>query len=52
MVWHKMITNHPNSKGDAYFVNSEIKLTDDMQKECNPDTENESNGNLERLSNI
>ena len=47
-----MITNRPNSKGDSYFVNSENKLTDDIQKECNSDTENESNVNPRRLSNI
>ena len=33
MVPHNMITNRPNSKGDSYFVNSQIKLTDDMQKD-------------------
>ena len=33
MVPHNMITNCPNSKGDSYFVNSQIKLTDDMQKD-------------------
>ena len=33
MVTHNMITNCPNSKGDSYFVNSQIKLTDDMQKD-------------------
>ena len=47
-----MIANHPNSKGDSYFVNSKNKLTNDMQKECTSDTENESNLNPERLSNI
>ena len=52
MVRHNMITNCPNSKGDSYIVNSQNKLTDDMQKECNSGTENESNMNLERLSNI
>ena len=39
-------------KDDSYFVNSENKLTDDMQNKCNSDTENESNVNPERLSNI
>lgn len=38
MIQHNMITNSPNFKGDSNFVNSEIELTDDMQKECNPDT--------------
>ena len=33
MVPHNMKTNRPNSKGDSYFVNSQIKLTDDMQKD-------------------
>ena len=47
-----MITNRPNSKGDSYLINSENKLMDDMQKECNSVTENESNVNPERLSNI
>ena len=50
MVRHNIITNHPNSNGDSHFVNSEIKLMDDKQKACNPDNENESNKNLERLS--
>ena len=48
MVRHNMITNRPNSKDDSYFVNSENKLMDDMQKECNSDIENV---NPERLSN-
>ena len=52
MVRHNMITNRPNSKDDSYFVNSENKLMDDMQKECNSDTENESNVNRERSSNF
>ena len=52
MVRHNMITKCPNSKGDSYIVNSQNKLTDDMQKECNSDTGNESNMNPERLSNI
>ena len=39
------IIYRPKSKGDSYFVNSENKLTDDMQKECNSDSENESNVN-------
>ena len=52
MVRHNMITNRPNSKGDPYFVNSQNKLTDDMQKECNSDIENESSVNTERLLNI
>ena len=52
MVRHNMTTNCPNSKGDSYFVNCENKLMDDMQKECNSNTENESNVNPERLSNI
>ena len=47
-----MITNRPNSKGDSYLINSENKLMDDMQKECNSVTENESNVNPETLSNI
>ena len=42
----------PNSKGDSCLVNSENKLTDDMQKECNSYAENESNVNPERLANI
>ena len=41
-----------NSKGDSYFVNNQNKITDDMQKGYNSDTENESNVNPERLSNI
>ena len=41
-----MITNRPNSKGDSYFVNSEIELTDDMQNKCNPYTKNKSKENL------
>ena len=52
MVQHGMITNRLNSKGDSYFVSSKNKLMDDMQKECNSGTENESNVNPERLSNI
>ena len=52
MVQHNMITNRPNSNGDSYFVNIENKLTDNMPKECDSDTENESNMNPERLSNI
>ena len=52
MVRHNMTINCPNSKGDSYFVNCENKLMDDMQKECNSNTENESNVNPERLSNI
>ena len=52
MVWHNVITNRPNSKGDSYFTNSENKLTDGIQKECNSDTENESKMNPTRLSNI
>ena len=52
MVWRSLITNRPNSKDDSYFVNSEVELTDDIQKECNPDTENKSSENLERLSNV
>ena len=53
MVRHNMIiANHSNSKSNSYFVNSENKLTDDMQKECNSDTENESIANPERLSKI
>ena len=51
MVQHGMITNRLNSKGDSYFVSSKNKLMDDMQKECNSGTENESNVNPERLSN-
>ena len=41
-----------NSKGDSYFVNNQNKITDDMQKGYNSDTENESKVNPERLSNI
>ena len=52
MFRHNMIRNRPNSKDDSHFVNSENKLTDGMQKECNSDTENESNLNPGRLSNI
>ena len=48
MVRHNMIANRPNSKGDSYFANSENKLTGDMQKEYNSDTENKSNVNPER----
>ena len=33
MFRHNVITNRPNSKGNTYFVSSNIKLTDDMQKE-------------------
>ena len=52
MFRHNMIRNRPNSKDDSHFVNSENKLTDDMEKECNSDTENEFNVNPGRLSNI
>ena len=50
MVRRNMIIR-PNSKGDSCFVNSENKLTDDMQKECNSYAENESNVNPE-IANI
>ena len=52
MFRHIMRTNRPNSKGDSYLANSENKLTNDMKKECNSDTENEFNVNPGRLSNI
>ena len=41
-----MITNRPNSKGDSYFVNSEIELTGDMQNKFNPYAKNKSKENL------
>ena len=52
MPRYNIITNRLNSIGDPYFVNSEFKFTNDIQKGCNTDTENESNEKLESLSNI
>ena len=52
MVWHNIVINRPKSNGDSYFVNSEIKLTGDMQKPCNTGTQNDSKENHERLSSI
>ena len=43
MVPHNMMANRATSKGDSYFVNSGNEMMDDMQKESNSDTENESN---------